>query len=308
MDEMILHHYPASPFSEKVRLTLGRKGLAWRGVEQPTVMPKPDLVALTGAYRRVPVMQVGADVYCDSQCIVRELERRHPEPAVLGPTGRETATHLAFSFWADRVLFQTAVAVVFGQVGEAVPQAFIDDRSKLMERTFDVAQMKAAVPMARDALRAQLDWLETQLADDRPFLLGAEPGLADFSTYHPLWFVRTFHPPSAAALDPFPSVQGWVERVAAVGHGSPTPMEPAEALAVARAAQPDTAPSADPGDPNGRRPGDRVAVLPDDYGRDPVEGTLVAHSAQEIAIARDDPAVGEVVVHFPRAGFAVVPR
>ena len=82
MHEIILHHYPQSPYSEKVRLTFGLKGLSWRAVEQPSIMPKPELLPLTGAYRKIPVMQIGADVYCDSQCIVRELERRHPTPTV----------------------------------------------------------------------------------------------------------------------------------------------------------------------------------------------------------------------------------
>ena len=305
MHGLILHHYPTSPFSEKVRLTLGRKRLAWRAVEQPTIMPKPELVPLTGGYRKIPVLQVGADVYCDSQCIVRELERRHPEPSVFG--GAEPATHQAFAFWSDRVLFQAAVGVIFGQMGDAVPQAFIDDRSKLMGRSFDVAQMKAAVPMLRDALRAQLDWLEEQLRDGRRFLLGSEPGLADFTTYHPVWFLRSFHKPAAEELARMPGVSAWAERVAAIGHGEMRPMPAAEALAIARDARPATAPSADPGDPNGRRPGDRVAVFADDYGRDPVVGELVAHSAQEIAILRKDPQLGEIVVHFPRAGFLVAP-
>ena len=77
---VILHHYPASPFSEKVRLVLGLKGLQWASVEIPNIMPRPHLMPLTGGYRRTPVMQIGADVYCDSQIIVRELERRFPEP------------------------------------------------------------------------------------------------------------------------------------------------------------------------------------------------------------------------------------
>jgi glutathione S-transferase len=305
MPELILHQYGASPFSEKVRLALGRKRLAWRSVEQPTILPKPELVPLTGGYRRIPVLQIGADVFCDSQCILRELERRHPEPPLFG---RDEATHMAFAAWSDRVLFQSVVGIVFGRIGDAVPKAFLDDRSKLMGRSFDVAQMKAAVPVLRDALRAQLGWLEAQLGDGRPFLLGGEPGLADFSTFHPLWFLQRFHPPSAGELAHTPAVSAWAERVAAIGHGDVEPMEPREALAVARAARPETAPRDDPGDPNGRKPGDRVAVVPDDYGRDPVEGELVASSAQEIAIRREDPELGELVVHFPRAGFLVLPR
>jgi len=305
MSEIVFHHYPTSPFSEKVRLTFGLKRLAWRAVEQPTIMPKPDLVPLTGGYRKIPVMQIGADVYCDSQCIVRELERRFPTPSVYGHF--DAATHLAFSFWSDRVLFQAAVGVIFGQIGDAVPKEFIEDRSKLMGQKFDTAQMKAAVPMLRDTLRAQLDWLETQLGDGRVFLLGAAPSLADFTTYHPVWFLKSFYPPAAQELARTPAVAAWAERVAAIGHGESKPMTPTEALAIARDTEPDRTERPDPGDPNGRKPGDRVAVFPDDYGRDPVVGTIVAHDAQEVAILREDPSVGRIVVHFPRAGFFTVP-
>ena len=63
----------------------------------------------------------------------------------------------------------------------------------------------------------------------------------------------------------------------------------------------------DPGDPNGRAPGDRVVVTPDDYGRIPVEGEIVSLSAQHIAIRRRDERASEIVVHFPRAGFLVAP-
>jgi glutathione S-transferase len=83
-------------------------------------------------------------------------------------------------------------------------------------------------------------------------------------------------------------------------------MQPSEALAIARASESETTPGVEPGEPNGWRVGDRVAVMADDYGRDPIAGELVRASAQEIAIRRRDPDVGDVVVHFPRAGFLVV--
>ena len=303
MAELILHHYWTSPFTEKVRLALGLKNLAWRSVEQPTILPKPELLPLTGGYRKIPVMQIGADVYCDSQCILREIERRHPTPS-LYPDGAE-ATHWGLAFWSDRVLFQAAVAVIFGQMGDAVPKDFIEDRSKLSGRPFDPEQMKAAVPLMSEQLRAQFDWLDTQLRDGRPYLLGPEPGLADFTTYHSVWFLRRFHPPAAALLEPHAGVRAWAERVSAIGHRRHTPMERSEALAIAKAARSTTAAGVAPGEPNGWRVGDRVAVMADDYGRDPIAGEIVSASAQEIAIARQDPEVGDVVVHFPRAGFFV---
>ena len=76
MSEIILHNYPESPVAEKVRIALGIKGLEWLSVKIPRIPPKPLLMPLTGGYRRTPVMQIGADIYCDSQCIIRELERR----------------------------------------------------------------------------------------------------------------------------------------------------------------------------------------------------------------------------------------
>lgn len=304
MAELILHHYWTSPFTEKVRLALGHKGLSWRSVEQPTIMPKPELLPLTGGYRKIPVMQIGADVYCDSQCILREIERRHPTPSLYAD-GAE-ATHWGLAFWSDRVLFQAAVAVIFGQMADAVPKEFIDDRSAMSGRPFDPVQMKAAVPLMKEQLRAQLDWLDAQLRDGRPYLLGREAGLADFTTYHSIWFLQNFYPPAAALLEPHVGVRGWAERVKAIGHGKHTPMERSEALAIAKAAQPETAPGVEPGEPNGWCVGDRALVMADDYGRDPIAGEIVRASAQEIAIRRNDPEVGDVVVHFPRAGFLVV--
>ena len=63
-------------------MVLGMKGLAWRSVEIPRLPPKPDLMPLTGGYRQTPVLQVGADIYCDSRRIIAEIDRRHPEPTL----------------------------------------------------------------------------------------------------------------------------------------------------------------------------------------------------------------------------------
>lgn len=91
MTDIILHHYETSPYAEKVRIGLGLKGLAWASVEIPVIMPKPNLTALTGGYRKTPVLQIGADIYCDSQLIMREnrssAQIQSPDSAHL-PEGR----------------------------------------------------------------------------------------------------------------------------------------------------------------------------------------------------------------------------
>jgi glutathione S-transferase len=303
MPELLFHHYDGSPFSEKIRLIFGYKGLAWRSVVQPNMLPKPHLLPLTGGYRRTPVLQIGADVYCDTQLIVRVLEALHPTPT-LYPGGSEGISHMV-NLWADRLLFRAAVPVVFGKIGAAVPKEFIEDRTRLMGGTLDFGAVLKAGPMGAEQLRAHAALLDVQLADGRPFLLGAAPGLCDFSAYHPVWFLRSL-PPTTAAFDEFPRVVAWAERVKAIGHGRRSECPPEEALRVAREAAPAPPGARDPGEPNGLAPGDRVRVLPDDYGFDPVEGVIVSSSVHEIAVRRSTPETGEVVTHFPRAGFQVL--
>src|ERR1700722_14133482 len=96
--EIIFHNFATSPFSEKVRLVFGMKSLPWRSVEIPSMLPKPLLAPLTGGYRKTPVMQIGADIYCDSQLIIRELERRFPEPSVFP---KNKGFPYGLSFWTD---------------------------------------------------------------------------------------------------------------------------------------------------------------------------------------------------------------
>src|ERR1700676_672956 len=233
MNDIILHHYEVSPYSEKVRIGLGLKGLAWRSVEIPMIMPKPDLTALTGGYRKTPVLQIGADIYCDSQLIMRELERRHPTPSFY-PAGHGAADALAW--WAEKTMFSPAAGLLFAKRPDALPEGFLEDRAKFSGRNIDPAAMMAAVPNLLDQLRAPFDWLDQTLADGRSFLQGSAASLADLAAYHPVWFLQqNFGPPGAPArgLSRLPEL---AERVAAIGHGRRSPMTSEQALDVARAA------------------------------------------------------------------------
>lgn len=300
---VILHHFDESPFSEKIRLVFGLKKMAWTSVLISRIMPRPDLMPLTGGYRRTPVMQIGADIYCDTQCIIRELERRYPTPTLF-PGGNEGLAW-ASAMWTDKSFFQNTVNLVFGSLADKVPQSFIEDREKLRGAKFDVAAMKAAIPQMRDQYRAHVGWIETELAGGRHWLGGDEPSLFDINAYMNIWYVRSNLSVADAMLAEFPKTRAWEDRVRAIGHGTRTEMSTAEALEVGRNATPQTAEANDPRDPNGRKVGDLVDVRPDDYGRIAVRGRIVALSAQSIAIRRHDDIAGDVVVHFPRAGFGV---
>jgi glutathione S-transferase len=296
--DLILHHYDTSPFSEKVRLLFGLKGLSWGSVVQPTIMPKPDLTPLTGGYRRIPVLQIGADVYCDSQVIMAEVAARAGGAPLEG-------AGWAVNLWADRLFFQSTVPIIFGEI--EVPKAFIEDREKLSGRPFDASQMKAAAGHMKQQWRGQAAWLDQALARS-DYLAGDAPGLADIAAYMNVWFlggaVRETTGQLMAGLD---WLNAWRARVRAIGHGDRHEMTPAQALEIARTAEPAAYTHHDASDPLGLAPGAAVKVMADDYGRDPIAGTLVAANAGRVVIAREDPALGRLQVHFPRVGYAVVP-
>ncbi|HEY2709960.1 MAG TPA: glutathione S-transferase family protein [Caulobacteraceae bacterium] len=297
--DIILHHYDTSPFSEKVRLLLGLKGLSWGSVIQPTIMPKPDLTPLTGGYRRIPVLQIGADVYCDSQVIMAEIAARAGGPPLEG-------AGWAVNLWADRLFFQSAVPIIFGEI--EVPKAFIEDREKLSGRPFDTAAMKAAAGHMQGQWRAQAAWLDQALASSE-YLAGGAPGLADIAAYMNVWFLGgAVRDTTNRLMEGLPRLNAWRAKVRAIGHGDRHEMTPADALAVAKAAEPAAYADHDTADPLGLSPGDPVGITADDYGREPIEGTLVAINAARVVVARADPALGRLQSHFPRVGYIVTSR
>jgi glutathione S-transferase len=176
---IILHHFDESPFSEKVRLVFGLKNITWASVRISRIMPRPDLMPMTGGYRRTPVLQIGADIYCDTQVILRELERRFPTPTLF-PAGYEGVAS-ATAMWTDRAFFQSTVNLVFGSLADKVPPDFIADREKLRGAKFDVAAMASAIPQMRDQFRAHVQWIEAQLGDGRNWMCGDRASLCDIN-------------------------------------------------------------------------------------------------------------------------------
>jgi glutathione S-transferase len=170
MPDFILHHYPLSPFSEKVRLALGLKRLDYHSVTIPIWMPKPELMPLTGGYRRTPVMQVGADIFCDTLLILHEIERLHPSPT-LYPGGTEGLA-TALGWWAEKFTFMPAVGLVVSLVGEHFPRELIEERKPFFGFSIDKDAMQAQQPLFVQRLNAHLGWLGQMLHDGRDFLLG----------------------------------------------------------------------------------------------------------------------------------------
>ncbi|WP_421848743.1 glutathione S-transferase family protein [Novosphingobium sp.] len=304
MAELILHHYPESPFSEKVRAILGAKGLPWRSLQVSMVMPRPATIALTGGYRRIPVLQVGADVYCDTALIAEYLDHMGSGPSLFPAGNRLAAQTLAR--WVDTELFWAAVTLRFlpenmgGFFADpASAQAFAEDRANFAQG----AQVRRPpVDEAKARYARFLAEMEAQLGDGRPYLFGAEWSVADFAVYHMLWFIHA----GGGMADWLASrahISAWMDRMRAFGQHGGEDIEADEALAIAREADPLAIDLTS--DLPGIPPGTTVDVAPVDYGVMPSRGTLLHCDTDSIVIRREHALTGAVNVHFPRHGFGV---
>ena len=306
MSDLILHHYPTSPFAEKIRLILGYKQLAWKSVFIPMIMPKPELTALTGGYRKTPVLQIGADIYCDTALICDVLEHLAPTPTLYPGAVKGTARIVAQ--WADSALFTAAMAYNFQPAGVAqvfagAPaegvQAFVADRTAMRG---GAARMTSA-----DAAGTYKSYVRriANMLHGQNFLFGAQPCVADFAVYHPLWFTQERTPALAGIFDATPEVKTWMARLKSIGHGTPGKCSAEEALELAYRSTPIALQSDAFQDEHAIALGSHVVIAADHFGLEPTEGELVAATRTRFTLRRSDERVGRVHVHFPRVGFTL---
>lgn len=306
MTEPVLHHYAFSPYAEKVRTMLGFKHIAWKSVQIPAVMPKPDVVALTGGYRKTPILQIGADIYCDTALIARVLERLAPSPSLFA--AGDTLAVQASAHFADTSIFGVTVPIAY-QPGSGMMKLYLSDASP--DYIANLGKDRAAMRQGGTARRGPvyeckgllpglLALVEAQFKG--PFLFGDQPCVADFSLYNALW--PLWKPDDTRAiLDPYPKTKKFVERMAAIGHGKSTEITSAAALEIANSSQPAPLQGAVALETGGIALGGQAQAMPVDSGLDPVKGELLSASGDEIVIRRSDPRAGTVHVHFPRFGY-----
>ena len=304
MTKLILHHYPSSPFAEKIRSVLGFKNLAWKSVIIPSVMPKPDVVALTGGYRKTPILQIGADIYCDTALICNVLEHEQPEPVLFPPHLKGVAR--VFAQWADSTLFWAAmaynlqprgVAEMFARLPPEAAKAFAEDR-----REMSAGMLRQRPADATVAYRSYLRRI-AHMVEEHDYLFGAEPCVADFAAYHPLWFTRVCTPAMADIFEPVPAVLEWMDRIAALGHGRLEKFKAEDAITVAANAEPAPLEGDVFQDEHGIPLGSAVTVAAESFGQEPTAGELVAATRTRYTLRRTDPRAGTVHVHFPRIGY-----
>ena len=249
-------------------------------------------------------LQIGAHFYCDSALafdVLAEVSDR------LTKTGRLSAPEeLLRQHAEERIFFAVINAESPISVRRLLAQdlgflglfRFLKDRSEMMRgSTVEKLSQRAAARLVKDFV-GQLNGL---LKQDR-FLGGAHAGYLDLCCYHPLWMASVINRETLSALPPL--VQAWMQRIAALGHGSSVLVSQRQIY--------------------DRVSGDQfqdfvrevsgpfaqnslVSVRPTDYARDSTEGHLVFMDEHQCVITRNLPSGNAVFLHFPIIGFEVRP-
>ena len=302
-DSMILHHYPMSPFSEKIRLMFGCAGLPWRGVINPEMPPRPVLDPLLAGYRRIPVAQAGADLYCDTRLISAEIAARTSRPE-LDPANCDEA-QLGFPGGLESDVFWACVASLPATqvIKQLVRNISLVGAFRFIKDRAGVARRANTPPMkpreAADLFGRHVAALDAHLAAGAPFLFGERPCHTDFAAYHTFWFQRVVG--ELPMPEGIPALEAWYYRMGEFGHGQHETVEGDVAFAAARDADPAVVPEALR---RHQKVGEPVTLRPNDYALDGTTGELVGADERRWIVARDSE-FGRLHIHFPADGFVL---
>lgn len=161
-----LYHYPLSPFSRKVRLTLAEKKIEVELVEERYWEQDTDFMRRNPA-GKVPVLKMGNRVFSDSNAICEYLEETVAQPALLprGAEDRFEARRLVG--WFDDKFYHDCTAKLLGErVFRKVMGTGYPDSTNVKE--------------GARAIKYHLDYM-AQLLDQRRWLAGNEMTMADFA-------------------------------------------------------------------------------------------------------------------------------
>ncbi|KAJ2958930.1 hypothetical protein NQZ79_g5534 [Umbelopsis isabellina] len=299
--DVLQHSYSVTPFGKKVECILKYKKIPYSYVTIPLTADRPLRAPLDGGYRKTPILQIGSNIYCDTHCIIRELEKRYPTPTLFPKT--QSGSDIAgitwmMTPWAEsQLILSLASQIDFS----SFPEEFVKDRDAWRGYKRD----PTVAPFDKDRIRAQLAWLNQQLADKKWLLDTTTVSLADFNAALPIQFIKDC---KLTFLHEFPAITKWYDEfLSIIPTYTPEEMTAEEALEIAKNTPIVINESTDINDPNGLKPGDEVTVTPWDTGRVPTAGTIVSSCVDSVTLRRKDAETGiETLIHFPRSAVRVV--
>ncbi len=301
-DTLIVHHRYTSPYSEKVRLMLGYTNTTWQSVHATFYPPRPSIDPLAGGYRRIPVAQVGADVFCDSRIICEEIARmtNHPElSAAAQPQTSQDFVEDVETRVYYHMLSSVPVVGALKVMARKVPVrhwfSYLQDKKHIAEISPFKLPARAG---ARAVWQAHLRDLDERLADGDYLFGSSVPTIADFTAVQFVWWRLDME--GQSMLAGLERLTAWYGRMMALGHGNMIRINTVKALDTAKNSTPRPIPAAMTKSP---LTGSQVEIKPTETMPVPTRGMLVGEDDTRWILARESDAGKPVHVHFPRVRF-----
>lgn len=304
MNDIILHHYEISPFSEKIRLMFGHCGLSWKSAISPPLPPRTIVDPLAGGYRKIPVLQIGADIFCDTKIISREIADIS-EKADLALENCSSEIQ-EFTSYSDSIVFMAvvtssppakAIRVLLNQFSVWQTLRFIKDRAGVSKNS-----LLKSVPLlkSKQIVENYFNDLEDRLKTT-PYIFGDTACIADFSAYHLIWFKNKFTDNNFNSEQT--NLERWFDQMSNIGHGTRLEISRSDVFNIATTTEPRKISDAMTRD---SLIGTRVEIKPNDYAQDTTVGKLVGVPDLRWIIARESKRFGILHVHFPKKGYELV--
>ncbi|KAL8762833.1 MAG: hypothetical protein Q9184_001219 [Pyrenodesmia sp. 2 TL-2023] len=180
-NDIVLFHYSFSPFAKRIVWYLTLRGIEYAQCLQPPALPREDINALGVKYRRIPIMSIGRDIYCDTRLILEKLEERFPSGALGASQPDQKALEKLLEQWTVDAVFARASQLIPPEMPVFKDPRFRKDREEFMGRSWEKPDVIKGRPEALVHMRQFFELLETTiLADGRQWVLQTDtPSLAD---------------------------------------------------------------------------------------------------------------------------------
>lgn len=300
---IILHHTPRSPFSEKVRLMLDLSNKEWMHVQAPVHSNKRTIqkIFVEGYSRRIPLLQIGADIYCDSSAISDQLAVSTGIPEY---SKENLSDYRDFTIELEEKGF-TAFFVSIPQ--KQLLSAYFKDYSLKDFYGFVAGRVGSfkGVDMPKPNTEAEmqkkekyLNTCEEMLNTSKYLISNKKPTQTDFVLYHLVWYSLKAN--VTDLFDGRPNIKKWYLGMKAGRKPLPKEISGKESLMIAK----DSKPQAIPKEMQvGPMIGREVSLIPDDVsgpGTLAVTGIVVGEDDQKVILKRETKETGIIHIHFPK--------
>lgn len=305
---MILHRTLGSTYSQKIIALLGYTKTPWQSVIANKGMPRPVQEILVGSFaRRMPFLQIGADMYCDSDMIAMFIAEQTNHNEFKSTQLSLKEKDLIFSI--ENELFTAVLASVkpinfitgyFRTVPFKTALAFFKDRLQLKKENpdFDITRKKTRYEW-EIIVREFFKKFEEQLLLT-PFLSGKEkPNLVDFTAYTHVYYMNVLNRLKFA--NNTPTIKEWLKRMNRFSIKNNNELSGTKAIEIAKNSTPLAIPTSLLNSANINK---QVTIPFNDFLGShitkPLQGVLKGEDDYKYIIARNHPQIGTVHIHIPK--------